>query len=211
MRHLLAESSAFYVSYGALWVLVLGLAFLVLLVYRHFGMAALGTLEGVQRDGLPIGEEARGITGVDASGAPFIWTADRETLLLFGAPECQPCAEVMPEVNRLAAIAPQLDLAVLTVVAGVGESASRMKEKYSLRFPVVADDGSGAFEDYRVRVTPFAFVVGEDGRVRAKGLCNSGFRLQELLAAGGMDAAAQALAPDPASNGIASVVEVGAA
>jgi len=44
-------SPVFYVSYGALWLLVLVLGVLVLLLYRHFGMMAMGTLEGVQRDG----------------------------------------------------------------------------------------------------------------------------------------------------------------
>ncbi len=48
-------STLFYVSYVALWVLLLTMGVLVLLLYRHFGMMSLGTLEGVQRDGLPIG------------------------------------------------------------------------------------------------------------------------------------------------------------
>ncbi len=38
---MLAESTAFYASYGVLWALVLALALLVLVIYRHFGMVAL--------------------------------------------------------------------------------------------------------------------------------------------------------------------------
>ncbi len=85
---MLAESTAFYASYGVLWALVLALALLVLVIYRHFGMVALGTLEGVQRDGLPVGEEAREITGVDARGDPFVWAPGAPTFLLFAASEC---------------------------------------------------------------------------------------------------------------------------
>jgi len=208
---MLAESSAFYASYVALWVLVFGLALLVLLVYRHFGLSALGTLEGVQRDGLAVGEEAREITGVDADGKSFVWVPGVPTFLLFAAPECQPCAEVLPSVNRLAEVGPRLDLAVLAVVAGAGESATRMREKYRLRFPVTAEDGGEIFGDYRVRVTPFAFVIGEDGRVRAKGLCNSVSRIHDLLEAGGMEALAQEVAREFAPNDAALAAVEGAA
>jgi peroxiredoxin len=204
---MLAESAGFYASYGALWVLVLALALLVLVIYRHFGMAALGTFEGVQRDGLQVGEEARKLTGVDARGDPFVWGPGAPTLLLFAAPECQPCAAVLPWVNRLTAAREELQLEALAVVAGAGQSATQTQEKYSLRFPVVAEDGSQAFENYRVRVTPFAFVIGEDGRVRAKGLCDNAVRLHDLLEAGGMEAAARVVARErePVGIGVAAV------
>ncbi|PZW20539.1 hypothetical protein EI42_05912 [Thermosporothrix hazakensis] len=38
----------FYALYFLLWLLVLFLSVLLLLVYRHFGFLALGTVEGVQ-------------------------------------------------------------------------------------------------------------------------------------------------------------------
>ena len=197
---MLAESSAFYASYGALWVLVVVLALLVLLVYRHFGMAALGTLEGVQRDGLAVGDQALELTGVDAAGDPFIWApGGAPAFLLFAASECQPCAAVLPFVNRLAEAADSA-VDVIAVVAGASPSATRMQETYGLSFPVLAEDGSQGFQGYRVRVTPFGFVVGEDGRVRAKGLCSDASRLRDLLAAGGMEAAAQVIARELAAS-----------
>jgi len=64
-------------------------------------------------------------------------------------------------------------------------------------YPCLAEDGSGAFSRYRVRVTPFAFVLSEDGRVVAKGLCNSAARLRALLLAGGLLEAARAVAAEP--------------
>ncbi len=198
---MLAESSAFYASYGALWVLTLAIAVLVLLVYRHFGLAALGSLDGVQRDGLAVGDEAREITGIDANGEPFVW-AKGPAFLLFAASECPPCAEILPSVNRLAEAAPTLGIEVLAIVAGTGESAVLMHQKYGLRFPVVAEDGSPVFESYRVRVTPFGFVIGEDGRVRAKGLCNSPARLHALLQAGGIETAAQVMALELADGSV---------
>ncbi len=54
----------FYGSYIVLWILLIVLTVLVLLLYRHFGMMSLGTLEGIQRDGLPLGESASELVGV---------------------------------------------------------------------------------------------------------------------------------------------------
>ena len=66
-------STLFYVSYAALWLLLLTIGVLVLLLYRHFGVMSLGTLEGVQRDGLPIGSVAPPISGVTAAGQDTSW------------------------------------------------------------------------------------------------------------------------------------------
>jgi hypothetical protein len=184
-------STAFYASYVAMWALLVVLAILVLLLYRHFGMMVLGTLEGVQRDGLPLGEIAPSITGVTADGTPVTWKpgADVPMLLVFAAPDCEPCAEIMPFVNRLALAGPKQDMELGVVVAGPQAMAERVEEKFNPIFECIAEDGSGAFERYRVRVTPFGFVVGEGGQVRAKGLCSDAHRLEELLRLGEMDGA----------------------
>jgi hypothetical protein len=60
----------------------------------------------------------------------------------------------------------------------------------------LAEDGSGAFSRYRVRVTPFGFVIGGDGRILAKGLCGDRARLRGLLEAADMGDIAGALPAD---------------
>lgn len=184
-------STLFYVSYAALWVLLLAVAGLLLLLYRHFGMMSLGTMEGVQRDGLAVGAEAQPISGVTAEGRDEGWDpkTGRPELLLFASPDCEPCKTVLPSVNRLAAASGER-LGITAVVPGPRESAQRMVDQYNPSYPMLAEDGSGAFNRFRVRVTPFAFVIGADGRVLAKGLCNDPVRLRELLSAGGLDEAA---------------------
>ena len=197
-------STAFYISYGALWVLVLVLGILLLLVYRHFGMMTLGTMEGVQRDGLPVGEKAPSIYGVAPAGAERVWEppSDRPSVLIFASPDCEPCSVVLPAANRLSSMR-SADLQVLAVVPGPVESAARTAEQYKLEFGCIAEDGSGAFDKYRVRVTPFAFVVGSDGLVRAKGLCSDPMMLRDLLEAGGLPHGANAISQPlhPGSNG----------
>ncbi len=154
-------STLFYVSYAALWLLLLTIGVLVLLLYRHFGVMSLGTLEGVQRDGLPIGSVAPPISGVTAAGQDTSWQPKRgqPQLLLFAAPDCEPCATVLPHVERLAR-AVNGGLGIAAVVPGPRDEVARFVERYRPSFPCLAEDGSGAFTRYRVRVTPFGFVVG---------------------------------------------------
>ncbi|MDQ3986050.1 MAG: TlpA family protein disulfide reductase [Actinomycetota bacterium] len=181
-------STAFYVSYAALWVLVIVQGMLLLLVYRHFGMMTLGTMEGVQRDGLGIGDTAPSIYGASSDGSETVWESrgDRPALVVFAATDCEPCSVVMPVVDRVAR-ARSGSLRVLTVVPGPADSVQSAVAQYGLSSDCLGEDGSGVFDAYRVRVTPFAFVIGEDGVVRAKGLCSDPLMLRDLLAAGGLD------------------------
>ena len=187
----------FYVSYAALWILLLTTGVLVLLLYRHFGMMSLGTLEGVQRDGLPVGSIAPPISGVTASGQDTGWQPKRgqPQLLLFAAPDCEPCATVLPHVERLAGAVDD-DLGIAAVVPGPRDEVARFVERYRPPFACLAEDGSGAFTRYRVRVTPFGFIIGGDGRVLAKGLCGDQVRLRRLLEAADLPEIAQVL-PTP--------------
>jgi methylamine dehydrogenase accessory protein MauD len=188
----------FWVSYVALWLLLLTVGVLMLLLYRHFGMMALGTLEGVQRDGLPVGSAAPNLSGVTADGKDTTWHPRRGQphFLLFAAPDCEPCGTILPYLNQLAEV-PGEPVAVTAIVPGPQDEIVRLVDRYHPTYPSLAEDGSGAFHRYRVRVTPFGFVIGGDGRVLAKGLCGDVGRLRQLLEAGGLDAAAASL-PAPA-------------
>lgn len=196
--------TVFYVSYGALWVLVVVQSVLLLLLYRHFGMMTLGTMEGVQRDGLPIGERATPVYGIQPESGEVVWSppADRSSVVIFASPDCEPCSVVLPAAERLATMR-RRDLEVVAVVPGPLESAERTRDQYGLSFDCIAEDGSGAFEAYRVRVTPFAFVLGSDSRVRAKGLCSDPLMLRDLLEAAGLEDSATIVSQPvhAASNG----------
>lgn len=186
----------FYISYAAMWLLLLAEGILLVLIYRHFGLMALGTAEGVQRDGLPIGEVAPAVSGFTTAGERVTWAQRPEhaRLLLFVAPECRPCAQVLPYVKHLsAAVHDRLELTMLAVVAGQPHAVTQLVEKFDLPFPCLAEEGTGTADRYRVRVTPFAFIVGADGRILAKGLCDNPAKLRDLLVAGGLREAAAVL------------------
>jgi len=187
-------SAGLVVSYAILWVLVCVLAVLVLLLYRHFGLMALGTADGIDRDGLAVGERGVTLSGVTGDGAEFLFepSSTASTLLLFAAADCEPCLNIFPTVQTLRRLAP--GMRVVAVEKGDSEEALRIHAKVGPGIAVFADDGNGAFEKNRVRVTPFAIMFDADGRVVAKGLTSDTDRLRRLLSAGGEDAIADALA-----------------
>lgn len=172
-----------------MWVLLLVEGLMLLLVYRHFGVMALKTVDGIQRDGIPVGESAPTLLGVTSTGDRVSWEpAGRPKLLIFALPDCGPCARVLPFLSQFARVNQEVELAVVT--SGPRDEIARVVDKFHPPFTSLADDGSGAFDRYRVRVTPFCFVLGEDGRVQAKGLCSDPFKVRDLLATAGFAEAA---------------------
>lgn len=177
----------FYVSYALLWAVVSLLFGLVLLLYRHVGLQAMGTGAAFQRDGLAIGEKAKTFSGVTPDGTDVVWTptAGRMTLLLFASLHCEPCRGVLPYAEHLAAVTEGADdFEVVTVTAGPGQEAGELLAHIPASI-VLAEDGSGASMDWKVRATPFAFLIGTDGVVHTKGLCNSLETMLALLKGGG--------------------------
>ncbi|PZR97658.1 MAG: hypothetical protein DLM69_09490, partial [Candidatus Chloroheliales bacterium] len=92
------------VSYIVLWVVVLVLAFLVVLLYRQLGQQYLGTAAGVSRDGLAVGTKAIDFTGIDQFGQQVTMRQSldgkRYLLLIFGAPTCAPCRNLLPQATQ---------------------------------------------------------------------------------------------------------------
>lgn len=186
----------FYISYAAMWLLLLIEGVLLALLYRHIGVQALGTADGVQRDGLSIGEIAPPVSGVASTGERIAWSQrpERSQLLLFVASECAPCARILPYIKHLDTMArDKASLTIRAVVAGQPAAAAQLVEKFALPFPCLAEEDTGTADRYRVRVTPFAFVIGTDGRILAKGLCDNSAKLRDLLTVGGLSEVAASL------------------
>lgn len=178
----------FYVSYAAMWILLLILSILVLLIYRHFGLLQLGTVEGVQRDGLDVGESAPSVRGVTAQGNSIEWVPQpaHTYLLTFVSATCEPCAKILPSILQFAALTNEAE--VILIVDGSRERTVQLIEKFHPPSSVlcIAEKGSITSLAYKVRVAPFAFLIGKDGRIYGKSLCDTVVRLQYLLETGGL-------------------------
>src|SRR6266567_2778668 len=87
-------------------------------------------------------------------------------LLIFGDPDCGPCAQLMPEiVNWQRNYSDKITIALL---ATGSEEANRAKNaEHGLR-NILLEGDSNISESYQVNGTPAAMVVGKDGRVAGR-------------------------------------------
>jgi methylamine dehydrogenase accessory protein MauD len=162
------------ISYILLWLVVLALIVLVLLLYRQLGIMYLGTAEGVSRDGLPRGTVAPDFNLTDQYGQPQRLGAYRgkPTALLFGSPSCGPCRLLVPQLHDWAKKHP--DISVLWLNAATEEESLRFVSEVGASLPVAPyTPESKMLDKYKVRVTPFIFMLDEVGVIRAKGLVNN--------------------------------------
>lgn len=181
--------SLFYVSYFVMWLLLMILVVLVLLIYRHFGLISLGTAEATQRDGLMIGEAAPTLRGLSSENENVEWTPalGRTYLFAFVSPTCGPCQKILPFIIQLATASK--DFEVVLIVNGPRVLVQKLADQFhpSLLATCLSDEKGEIYQNYRVRVMPFAFLVGPDRSILAKGLCDTPERLQGLLRAGGIE------------------------
>jgi methylamine dehydrogenase accessory protein MauD len=162
------------VSYIVLWILVLALGVLVLLLYRQLGIMYLGTAEGVSRDGLPKGTRAPDFNLTDQYSNPQRLTEyqGRPVLLLFGSPHCSPCRTLLPQLHDWARSHP--DVGIIWLNAASPEESLKFASDTGATLPIAPYTPEDNLMDrYRVRVTPFLFMVDEEGVIRAKGLVNT--------------------------------------
>ena len=162
------------VSYIVLWALVLVLLVLVILLYRQLGIMYLGSAEGVSRDGLNKGTKAPDFSLEDQYGKTHRLRdyQGRPVLLLFGSPHCSPCRVLLPQLHDWAKAHP--DVTVLWLNSASPEESLKFASDTGATLPILAHPPDLELMDkYRVRVTPFLFMLDEQGVVRTKGLANT--------------------------------------
>ena len=164
-------STPFYLSYVALWILViiqsLILLGLVRMVYQLQQSSPAGA--GRSDEGMATGQEAPPFSAVDLSGTP-INSADlsgRVRALLFVSPTCQPCIEVleedMPYLNHKAN-------GNVIVVCRAGRAAcARLAEKHRLNVPVLADEDDTLTQLYHVTSVPTVVLIDANDRIQSYG------------------------------------------
>jgi methylamine dehydrogenase accessory protein MauD len=181
-------SQALVLSNVVLWTLTVVLAAAVLLLARELAvlyrrLPAVGALM-IDR-GPGIGTLAPGFAVESANGVRAIIGGPaedgRSTLLLFVGPTCPVCRKLMPLIPSLAR-AEGAWLRMIVVSDGQSAAhaahAARLAERgvaYLLSEPVG--------RAYAIGRLPYAVLIDEAGRVRAKGLVNSREHLESLFEA----------------------------
>jgi methylamine dehydrogenase accessory protein MauD len=178
---------------GALWmvaplvlgVVTFGLAFLLagtLRALRAWGWR-LQQLEVALcgRLGLLPGTKAPAFTLSDVQGTRIALKgfAGRRVLLVFTKNDVHPWQQLLPELNRLQQ---QGNLQVLLIETGAPEAAKQLTCESHAAFPVLVQETRNLAKRYRVHAMPFAFLIDEQGIIRARGTVTNRQHLDFLLA-----------------------------
>jgi methylamine dehydrogenase accessory protein MauD len=197
------------VSYGALWLLVLLLAFLLLGALRALGLLRwrLEQLEATTpsrlgRGGLKPGKKAPDftlprVTGGEASLHDF---AGRRLLLVFTQSGCKPCHGIVPELNKLQRGG---EVQVLAVHNGELEATRKWAGEAGVCFPVLVQQQFSVSKRYEMYATPFALLIDERGVIAARGIINNGQHIGFLLSGAGGAARNGQIETEPAEVGAA--------
>ena len=180
--------TALAISNIVLWVVVLSLLVVVLALTRQVGVlheriSPAGAL--MLNRGLAVGEQVPAVDVVDLDGRTLSIGAARSdgmsTLILFVSPTCPVCESLLP-VLKSSRRDEQAWLQI--VLASDGELATHREfaRSHGLAvFPYVLSAPLGM--TYQVSRLPFAALIDEGGRLRARGLVNSREHLESLFEA----------------------------
>lgn len=167
----------FISSYIVLWVVVISLSFLMLLVYRQFGLVYLKTAEGVSRGGLNIGSTVPDLSFNTSFNNELKLSQYKDpVVLLFTSPSCGPCKKLLSNLNDLIIEFPKLNIVVFSI--------DTKKEDIlpNLRCPVIALEDRKLFEEvFKGEVTPFGFLLDENTKVVSKGIINDNNSIKFLF------------------------------
>jgi methylamine dehydrogenase accessory protein MauD len=174
------------IGHVVLWGVVLILAFLLMGLLRALGILRwqleqleMTTPRRLGRDGLKPGVKAPDFTlpAVAAGEVSLADFASQELLLVFTQTGCAPCHEIVPELNRLHRAG---DIQILVVTHGDLQAVGDWAREAHAVFPVAAQPDWSISRRYQVFATPFAFLIDEQGIIRAKGIVSQEQHLRFL-------------------------------
>ena len=192
------------ISMSLLWVAVIVLTVLVLLLYRQFGLAYMSGRARAALQGLDLGARARpvALTGLDGSAHDIDWsaapvpgatgpgatvpgatgpgaTAPAATVLIFAQPSCPICGDLAADAAGLPASWPS---SRFVWVDGTVTGRPRRAVDSAPGWIVGTAQDDAVHQAWDVSGAPFAYVVGANGRIAAKGVVNRAADVERLLA-----------------------------
>jgi peroxiredoxin len=167
----------FYLSYVALWILVIFQTLILLGLVRMVSqLQQTGAVAGVSE-----GQEAPAINAIDLSGAPINSKhfAGRQTALLFVSTSCSLCAEALANIDYLQK---KTNQGIVIVICQAGRADSvRLVGKYDLNIPVIADEDLQISRAYSVSSVPTAVIINENNHIKSHGQLKRAEELNEAL------------------------------
>jgi peroxiredoxin len=133
-----------------------------------------------RRLGLPPGTKARAFTlpSVQGDRVTLKGFAGRRVLLVFTKSDGHPWQQLLAELNHLQR---RGDVQVLLIETGGPERAKQLAGEGQAGFPVLVPETPHLVKRYHVPAMPFAFLIDEQGVIRAKGIVSNPQHLDFLL------------------------------
>lgn len=180
-------NEALLVSNILLWVLVLALLVAVLALSRQIGILyeRIAPMGALMLDQGPKVGAAAPVFGLESLGGGSVavgLSAQRKSqLLFFLSPTCPVCKKLLPILKSIS-VSERNWLELVFASDGDRPEHVEFQRKAGLtEFPYVLSTDLGMA--FRVGRLPYAILIGEDGKVRAKGLVNSREQLESLFEA----------------------------
>lgn len=169
-------------SHVALWVFCIFVTLLVIGLYRQIGELSISpSRRAAMAEGLQIGDEAPEFELADFEGRKISFpNGNGQSVVVFGEADCPPCNSLAGQLNSVA----DDRVGVIFVAGENDEDNKRFAAEHGLTFPVLNDPAFATMKAYKVRSTPFVYVIDERGTVRAKGITNSAEGVRELVTEG---------------------------
>jgi peroxiredoxin len=161
-------STPFYLSYAALWILVVFQSLLLLGMVRIvYQLQKSGVTSN--SNALSQGQEAPLFSAVDLSGTAIGGAdfAGKITALLFVTPDCPACVISLEKDLDYLQYKAQGNLIV--ICKAIREECVRLAERYEITVPVVADEDESISSLYRISSVPTVVLIDADGRVQSYG------------------------------------------
>ncbi|MBA3903667.1 MAG: methylamine dehydrogenase accessory protein MauD [Rhodocyclaceae bacterium] len=183
---------ALVISNAVLWAVVLALLVAVFALARQVGILyeRVAPMGALMIDAGPAVGEAAPRFDLPALGGGTVSVgaaAERSQLLFFLSPTCPVCKKLLPILKSIAG-AESAWLRIVFASDGEAEEHAAFRRRAAIEaFPYLLSADLGMA--FKVGKLPYAVLLDENGRVRAKGLVNSREQLESLFTAKEMNVA----------------------
>lgn len=183
------------------WLLILCLTLAVAALTRQIGLLhrrVAPTGARMDANGPPLGELAPALDTIDVFGRRTTLAADRgkQTLLIFLAPRCPVCSELMPAILTIARAERARAEVILVSMDGdeiTNKNYAARQQLGDLRYVLSPE----LAQRYMVTGAPHAVLIGADGRVLTKGVVNHLEHIESLFTSAALDAGTTQSAGSP--------------
>jgi hypothetical protein len=161
----------FWVTYIALWALVLLLFAAVFFLYRHHGKMLLDSKEGRVSQGPELYKQFPSMRVRDMSGNTILLgrLSPQPIFIFFAQTTCKPCQEARAALAAFASKHQQM-LETVLVCTGKVQEITEFAVSLPDAIRLVPDPHKDLLVQLRISSTPFAVILDQEGTVRGKGM-----------------------------------------